>query len=242
MRPILRNSLLIIVMILISSINNVASAQTDSTTAIKPDTTKPVQPDTTKPAQPAQPAPTQQEEKQETESKGEASNNEFIIYGGLNMNQLGTEDKYESESETGYQFGLAYRGGGFFYWQAGLKYNNAIYGLKKKSGVNTFTTVPIGSIDIPLAAGINILSVTDRLFGLRGFIGAVPAFTIGVSDNDLAITKDSVNSFVLYGQFGLAANVAFVVVEVGFNYGFQDMLKEETSNPGQFFVNLGFRF
>jgi hypothetical protein len=242
MRPTLRNSLLIILMILIASVNNGASAQTDSTTAVKPDNT-----------QPAQPAPTQQEATPTTESKGEDVRNEFILYIGVNMNQLATEETFESQSEVGYQAGFAYRGGGFFYWQAGIRYTNAIYGLKEKAGVNSFKTVPIGSIDVPLAAGINILSATDRLVGLRGFIGAVPAFTIGVSDNDLEITKDNVNSFVLYGQFGLAANVAFVVLEVGFNYGFQDMLKNDTnageilikedaSNPGQFFINLGVRF
>jgi hypothetical protein len=232
--------LVITLMILIASMQNVASAQTDSTKAIKPDTTAAVKPDTAKPAQPAQPAATtQQETIPTTESKGETGKNEFILYVGMNMNQMDA-DTYESESEVGYQFGLAYRGGGFFYWQVGLKYNNAIYGMKEK-GEKDFVTVPIGSIDIPIAAGINILSATDRLVGLRGFIGAVPAFTIGVTDNDL-ITKDSVNSFVLYGQIGIAANVAFVIVEVGFNYGFQDMLKDHASPPGQFFINLGCRF
>ena len=97
-------------------------------------------------------------------------------------------------------------------------------------------------IDIPITGGINFLSALNRIVALRLFISAVPAINLGIGENDLGITKDDINSFVLYGQAGLGVNVAFLVIEVGYNYGFQDMLKNYESKPGQLFINLGFRF
>jgi hypothetical protein len=46
----------------------------------------------------------------------------------------------------------------------------------------------------------------------------------------------------MYGQGGIGINVAFVLLEAGYNYGFQDLHKDHKSKPGQVFVNLGFRF
>ena len=40
----------------------------------------------------------------------------------------------------------------------------------------------------------------------------------------------------------LGADVLFFVFEAGFNYGFNDLFKNEKGNPGEFFVNIGFRF
>jgi hypothetical protein len=70
----------------------------------------------------------------------------------------------------------------------------------------------------------------------------VPAFNIGVGSNDLGIEKGDLNSFILYGQGGLGVSVAFLTLDVGYNYGFQDLIKSMDSRPGQLFVNLGFRF
>jgi len=101
----------------------------------------------------------------------------------------------------------------------------------------------VSDIDIPVTAGINLLSATNRVLSLRLFVSAVPAFTMKVGDNTYGISKDNVNSFVLYGQGGLGVNVAFLVLEVGYNYGFNELLTDYTdSKPGQVFINLGFRF
>jgi hypothetical protein len=83
----------------------------------------------------------------------------------------------------------------------------------------------------------------DRLVGLRVFVSAVPSFNLGVGDNDVKITKDDINSFVFYGQAGLGVDVAFLMIEVGYNYGFNDLLKNYAkTNPGQAFASIGFRF
>ncbi len=103
-------------------------------------------------------------------------------------------------------------------------------------------SVAVRGLDIPITGGINFLSFVNRIFAVRLFISAMPSFVLGVGDNNLGITKDDLNSFILYGQGGIGINVAFVVLEAGYNYGFQDLLKNYKSKPGQVFVSLGFRF
>jgi len=80
------------------------------------------------------------------------------------------------------------------------------------------------------------------LVGLRVFVGAVPAFTLNVAENKLDLTKDDINSFIMYGQGGIGIDIAFFFLETGINYGFSDVLKSYDSKPYQAFVNLGFRF
>jgi hypothetical protein len=213
---------------LVASLYNGIKAQADTTQVTQPDTTK-------------------QEKGQDEKKKDKKRKDEFIIYGGANFNNLSvSSSQFESTMKTGYHIGFDYKRGKFFYWQVGLRYNNAIYSLKELSEVSTVTEpsdIAIRGLDIPITGGINFLSFVNRIVALRIFISAVPSFTLGVGDNDLEYTKDDVNSFIFYGQGGIGINVAFIVLEAGYNYGFQDLLtNDRQSKPGQVFVNLGFRF
>ena len=168
----------------------------------------------------------------------------FIIYAGPNISTLRVEsEELNKESETGFHVGLSWRTQGVFYTQFGVRYNSPVYSIFPKtgndSGDHKFT---ISDIDVPITAGINLLSGNDRGLNLRGYLGIVPAFNIGVGDNDEGFAKDSVNTFVLYGQAGLGVDVAFLVFEVGYNYGFRDIIKNYNSKPGQWFLNIGWRF
>ncbi len=169
--------------------------------------------------------------------------NEIIFYGGVNFTQLGSSSgKYESEAKVGYQLGGYYKQGRMFYWQAGARFASAMIGYKP-TGSADFSDISVSDIDIPLTLGINFTSFMNRVLSVRLFASAVPAFTLKVGENPYGITKDNVNSFILYGQGGLGINVAFLVIEGGYNYGFNELLIDNTnSNPGQVFINLGFRF
>jgi hypothetical protein len=228
MKTIVIRSLAISLVIMIASFFNLAKAQVDTTQVAKPDTV------------------VQEKAKEEKKGKKEDKKrkDEFIPYVGVNFNNLMVSDEiYESQMGVGYHIGFDYKRGKFFYWQVGARFNGARYSLKPfEVDSLDFTGVPVYDIDIPVTGGINFLSAINRIVALRLFVSAVPAFTLGVGDNDLGITKDDINSFVLYGQAGLGVNVAFLVIEVGYNYGFQDMLKNYESKPGQLFINLGFRF
>ena len=167
----------------------------------------------------------------------------FIIYGGPNVSTLRVEsEELNKESKTGFQIGLSWRKAGFFYTQFGIRYNSPVYSVfpavgRSDSGDHKFS---VSDIDVPITVGLNFLS--GRILGLRAFLGAVPAFNIGVGDNDEGISKDSVNTFIFYGQGGIGVDVLFLSIDLGYNYGFSDLIKNHNSKPGQGFLNIGFKF
>jgi len=170
--------------------------------------------------------------------------NEIILYTGVNFTKLGTSSAYESEAATSYQLGAYYKQGRMFYWQAGARFAGAKIGYKPADSPEgtEFESIPLTELDIPLTLGINFTSFMNRVLSVRLFASAVPSFTLKVGDNPFGFTKDDVNSFVLYGQGGLGVNVAFLVIEGGYNYGFNELIESNTdSKPGQLFINLGFR-
>jgi hypothetical protein len=221
MKLIFNSTLLVWLLILAAPFCKVTIAQTDSTKVEQTDSTEQVT------------AVEQQTSDTETE-------HEFIFYAGGSLNSLyiSDSDSTQASGAAGYQFGINYKRGGFFYWQVGLGYYDSYYDL---TILNDTATVSVQNIYVPLTGGINILSATDAIIGLRAFLSLVPAFVIGVGDNDL-VQKDDLNSFILYGQVGIGINIIFLSIDIGYNYGFQSLLKDVTSNPGQGFVNLGFRY
>ncbi len=166
----------------------------------------------------------------------------YIVYAGGSLNNLNVEDQYQSEGTFGFQLGGAMRKDGFFYWQPGLRYAFSDYRVSSDSISSFADTFGVHSFDIPVDVGINLLPFTDRIFNLRIFLGVMPSFALGVSNGN-SVEKSDINSFNFYGQGGIGVDVAFLVVDVGYNYGFTDLLKNDVqSNPGQIFLNLGFRF
>jgi hypothetical protein len=207
--------------------SNFVFAQTDSLKTVRSDTT------------------ITKKDKDEKKGDKKKRKDEFIVYAGVNFNKLFlSSDISESNILAGYHIGFDYKRGKFFYWQVGLRYNNAIY----KMSIIDVDSNPVESqfyirdFDIPVTGGINFLSALNRIVALRIFVSAVTAFAFDVGENDFGITKDDINTFNLYGQAGLGVNLAFIVLEAGYNYGFIDMFQNSQSKPGQVFINLGFRF
>jgi len=168
----------------------------------------------------------------------------FLIYAGPNISTLRVEsDELQNESVTGFHIGLSWRSKGFLFSQFGLRYNNPVFSLLpangRDSGDHKFS---VSAIDIPLTLGINILSATDKVLNLRGFISAVPSFNIGVGDNDYGYDKDKIETFNFAGTLGIGVDVLIMVFELGYNYGFIDLIKDKDSKPGQAFLNIGIRF
>lgn len=205
------------------------------TPALAQDTKKIVAAETTQLAQ-------SDTEKSKTEKKKKDT---WILYAGANLNQLDVASSpYASDGQIGYQLGVNYRRGKFLYWGAGAKFNNAIYGLKEVNNNSESSSISVKSFDIPLTGGLDLLFFTSRLFTVRTFLGVVPSFLLSVNDDTgLGFEKEDVNSFILYGQGGVGIDIAFLDIELGYNMGFSDLLKNDIkSTPGQAFLNLGFRF
>ena len=227
----------IVLIVILISLNNAAMTQvpTDSAKA-KVDATVATMADTTKPPQTTAAATTAT-----NESGGKPKH--FIIYAGVNSNQLGgSTDKYDANSGVGYHIGIAWQKNGFIYGQFGLRYNNAVYGFNSKATSTDTGDLKVQALDIPLTVGINFLSFT-KIASLRALISAMPSFTLGVSDNHFGVTKDDVTSFIFYGQIGIGANIAFALIDIGYNYGFEGLIENfSNTKPGQWFLSLGVKF
>lgn len=185
----------------------------------------------------------------EKEKKEKKRKDEFKVYVGANFSQLNlVNDRYYSNMGVGWDLGFAYKRGKFFYWEIGARYNNPVYTIKDNEVPVDSSSIFDGAfgvrqIDVPITGGINFLSVTSRIVGLRVFLSAVPSFGLGVGSNDLGITKDNLNSFIFYGQGGVGVDIAFFYIEGSVNYGFTNLFKADfQSNPINLVVNLGFRF
>ena len=183
------------------------------------------------------------------QKKDKKRKDEFKVYAGINFNNLNiSSEQYEPTMGIGWALGASYKRGKFFYWELGALYNNPVYNLTdatipKDSSSYLDGIFSVKRIDIPVSFGINILSVTSRIVGLRVFVSAVPSFAIGVGGNDLNISMDNINAFNFYGQAGVGVDIIFLFIEVGFNYGFDDLFQNYSpSNPYQAYINLGFRF
>jgi len=208
-------------------------AQTDSTQIVQTDP-KPVE---------------VQQEKKKKQKEDKKRKDEFKVFAGISLNHLSIDsEKYESTLGAGWLLGASYKRGKFFYWEIGARYNNRVYNLDDQTIPADSSSLLDGvfsvrNIDVPITLGVNFLSITSRIVGLRIFVCAVPAFAIGVGGNDLGFSMDNINAFNLYGQGGVGVDVAFIFLEAGFNYGFIDLFKNDIqSNPYQIFINLGLRF
>lgn len=180
------------------------------------------------------------EEKKETKAKSS-----FKLAAGVNFNNLSLEsdNPLDSKSAVGYNLGISYKRGRFFYYEIGARYNQRKFGLRNPSESNNTANFTVSAIDVPLTLGVNITSFVDRLVGLRVFGSAVPSFTINEDVSDVVFLEDQINSFTFYGQLGVGIDITVIFIETGFNFGLNSIVDTQgKAEPSQFFVNLGFRF
>ena len=167
--------------------------------------------------------------------------NVLTLYGGVSYSSiLLSNSSFESAYATGYLLGLSYRKGRFSYWEIGLNYNNSVVSLEDLNILED--NMHIRQIEVPLSAGINLLSVTRKVIGLRLFGGVAPGYILNVSDNPFDLDKDNLNRFQFGGRVGLGVDALFLSLELGYQYGFIDVLKNQSSKLSQLDLRLGFRF
>ncbi|MBO3117443.1 PorT family protein [Winogradskyella sp. DF17] len=188
------------------------------------------------------------EVQQKKERKAKSS---YKISAGVNFNNLSVDaaDNLESKTDVGYNLGISYKRGRFFYYEIGARYNQRAFEvLDSNDPANIMTNdLKVSAFDVPLTAGINITSFADRLIGLRVFIGAVPSFTLNKDVDRTGLEKDDIEDIMFYGQGGIGIDIAFFFVEIGYNYGFTGIINDIENlsskfNPNQAYFNLGFRF
>lgn len=176
------------------------------------------------------------------EKKERKARSSFKISAGVNFNGLNIDTETETTSDLtiGYNLGVSYKRGRFFYYEIGVRLNSRPYDFTNafdSSDTFSFTTT---AIDVPLSLGLNLTSFADRLVGVRVFASGIPSFTTSKKIDN--ITEDNIEDFIFYGQLGVGVDIAFFFVEAAFNYGFNDMVNTINSNPVQGSISLGFRF
>ncbi|GGZ84177.1 outer membrane beta-barrel protein [Algibacter mikhailovii] len=179
---------------------------------------------------------------QKKERKARSS---FKISAGVNVNGLNidtTDDPISSDATIGYNLGVSYKRGRFFYYEIGARLNSRPYDFSNSFNSSDTFSFKTTAIDIPLSLGLNLTSFADRLVGVRVFVSGVPSFTTSKNIETALDSEDEIEDFIFYGQLGVGVDIAFFFVELGFNYGFNDMVNTIGSNPSQGYLNLGFRF
>jgi len=167
---------------------------------------------------------------------------DFRIYGGVSTSKilLSNNSAYESAYAAGYNLGFSYRKGRFAYWEMGLNFNNSVVTLDELSIQEK--NMQIRQLEVPISIGINALSLTRRVLGIRLFGGVAPGYVVGIEENPFDLVTDDFNRFQLSGRIGVGVDVLFLFIEGGYQYGFTDLLKDQDSNLTQLDLKLGFRF
>jgi hypothetical protein len=194
-----------------------------------------------------------QEDNITQEKKEKKAKSSFKAFAGVNLNNLSLDsaDGIDSNAKVGYNLGLSYKRGRFFYYEVGARFNQRNFEVADASNSGgtgqSESQFSVSAIEVPLTAGINITSFADRLIGVRVFLGAVPSFSVGKDVDELDLEKDDISNFIFYGQGGVGIDIVFFFIEIGYNYGFSNVVKDMNnesimSNPSQGYFNLGFRF
>ena len=166
---------------------------------------------------------------------------DFRIYGGVSTSKiLLSNSTYESAYAAGYNLGFSYRKGRFAYWEIGMNYNNSAVTLEELSIQEE--NMQIRQLEAPISVGINALSLTRRVLGVRISGGVVPGYVVGIEDNPFDLVTDDFNRFQFNGRVGIGVDVLFLFIEGGYQYGFIDVLNDQKSNLSQLDLKLGFRF
>ncbi|WP_298531636.1 outer membrane beta-barrel protein [uncultured Algibacter sp.] len=179
------------------------------------------------------------------DKKERKARSSFKISAGVNLNGLNidtAENPITSDATVGYNFGISYKRGRFFYYEVGARYNKRPYDFTNSFDSSMTSDFSMSALDIPITGGLNITSFADRLVGVRVFVSGIPSFVLSKDPGSSLDSEDQIENFIFYGQLGLGVDIAFFFVELGFNYGFDDMVNTLNSNPAQGYLNLGFRF
>lgn len=206
------------------------------------------------------------EKQRKQEHRENYKNFTFGIYAG------GNSTRFEGESldangnaaglqgRLGYQLGFFVRGGGRFYGQIGAEFlgsSSQFYttgpasGTLATPGSGTATLAGIiGNVDqrylhVPAYVGVKLAQSERGVSAVRLQVGAEFATPVGNGANrDLNITRDSFNDATLNGLVNLGFDAGPLFIDFVYHHGFQNVLKDVTTNSQRRIlgVNVGFKF
>ncbi len=177
----------------------------------------------------------------------------FGIKIGYNGNKLSTSlDSISSQFKSGMHFGVFARIGKRFYFGPELYYTlqGAEYAYNDPLSSNSWTQkLTIGTLDVPLNVGFRI--VNNDHFNLRIMAGPMMSFVVNSKIKDLGdvtgpITSASLNTANWYVQAGAGVDIWFITLDVRYQAGLNEMIKQVESwnfntKSNLVSVSLGFK-
>lgn len=162
---------------------------------------------------------------------------------GLNASQFTSDpDSTEDSIRPGWQIGGYLRlGQDNLYVQPGIFWYRVSTKLETTDSIqesNVFEST-IDSIQIPVMVGWNIIN--SGVFNLRLQGGGGVNITTGV-DESVNIDKESVNDTNWLLKAAVGADIAIFTVDLGYDAGITNYLKDEDSKLHSIVFNLGLRF
>jgi len=180
------------------------------------------------------------------------------IKAGYNANKLSANiDSISSRFMSGMQLGVFLRAGKRFFVQPELYYSlqGAHYILNDPTNTHVWNQkVTIGSIDLPVLLGFNIIN--GKEFRFRVNLGPVASFVTNKTVKDMSsdwlgpLTKSSINSINWYIQAGLGVDLWFLTLDIRYQGGLNQMISTVqngsqsynfNSKNNIFQVSLGFK-
>jgi hypothetical protein len=134
----------------------------------------------------------------------------FVNYSGNDI---------DSDTGIGFEAGGRIRAGSRLYVEAGFFWSTAGADVTIPAGGGTTDDLRIQDVSVPVGIGFKLIKT--RPLALRLFGGVTPSFPTGVSDNDLGVVKEDLNSTLWSGRLGTESvkrNEWFI--ELGARFGF----------------------
>jgi hypothetical protein len=142
------------------------------------------------------------------------------IYADANVEVDGSS--VDTESRTGFQFGVSYATGGVFGVIVG-----GYYSEKGFSVANSSNRVKLSYIEVPVM-GVVRLPILERVIGPRVYGGINGGFEVSCSTDGIgyATLCDETNSFDFGLKGGIGLQVLFFGLDFAYTYGLTDVAKE----------------
>ena len=130
----------------------------------------------------------------------------------------------DTESRTGFQFGVSYATGGIFGIIVGGYYSEKGFGV-----ANSADRVRLSYIEVPVM-GVVRLPILERVLGPRLYGGINGGYEVGCSTEGLFTTDfcDETNKFDFGLKGGIGFQVLFFGLDFAYTYGLSDVAKEES--------------
>ncbi len=157
----------------------------------------------------------------------------FVNYSGNDI---------DSDTGIGFEAGGRIRAGSRLYVEAGFFWSTAGADVTIPAGGGTTDDLRIQDVSVPVGIGFKLIKT--RPLALRLFGGVTPSFPTGVSDNDLGVVKEDLNSTLWSGRAGLGFDLVVLSIDGGYDFGLGNIfeLGTESVKRNEWFIELGARF